>query len=125
MKLGEVSILTRDVVRLSNFYKSLLETDNNSNDAVHQTIIAEETMLTIFNDGQEREHINQNMCLAFTVDDIDKEYQRVLALGAVAGLKQFYSQCQFVSICLIAFKDFRIPTCVLFFSYQQIFNLSD
>ena len=82
MKLGEVSILTRDVVRLSNFYKSLLETDNNSNDAVHQTIIAEETMLTIFNDGQEREHINQNMCLAFTVDDIDKEYHRVLALGA-------------------------------------------
>ena len=40
MKLGEVSILTRDVARLANFYKSLLETDNNSNDAVHQTIIA-------------------------------------------------------------------------------------
>ena len=82
MKLGEVSILTRDVARLANFYKSLLETDNNSNDAVHQTIIAEETMLTIFNDGQERERGNQNMCLAFTVDDIDKEYHRVLALGA-------------------------------------------
>lgn len=82
MKLGEVSILTDDVVRMANFYKSLLETDNASNDAVHQTIIAEETMLTIFHDGQKREHVNQNMCLAFTVDDIDKEYQRVLALGA-------------------------------------------
>ena len=82
MKLGEVSILTNDVVRLSNFYKSLLETDNGSNDAVHQTIIAEETMLTIFNDGQNREYISQNMCLAFTVDDIDKVYRRVLSLGA-------------------------------------------
>ena len=81
MKLGEVSILTNDVVRLANFYKALLETDNNSNDTVHQTIIAEETMLTIFNDGQNWEYINQNMCLAFTVDDIDKEYQRVLSLG--------------------------------------------
>ena len=82
MKLGEVSILTSDVVRLANFYKHLLETDNGSSDAVHQTIIAEETMLTIFNDGQGREHIHQNMCLAFTVDDIDKEYRRVLSLGA-------------------------------------------
>ena len=82
MKLGEVCILTRDVVRLANFYKSLLETDNGSDDAVHQTIIAEETMLTIFNDGQTREHAGQNMCLAFTVEDIDKEYQRVVSLGA-------------------------------------------
>ena len=79
MKLGEVSILTRDVVRLANFYKNLLEINNGSNDAVHQTIIADETMLTIFNDGQE--HTDQNMCLAFTVDDIDKEYRRVRSLG--------------------------------------------
>ena len=80
MKLGEISILTRDVVRLANFYKSLLEIDNGSNDAVHQTIIAGETMLTIFNDGQK--HGGQNMCLAFTVDDIDNEYRRVQSLGA-------------------------------------------
>ncbi|MBD5153739.1 MAG: VOC family protein [Oscillibacter sp.] len=83
MKLGEVSILTSDVVRLANFYKSLLEIDNGSNDAVHQMIIAEETMLAIFNDGRDpQEHRGQNMCLAFTVDDIDKEYQRVQSLGA-------------------------------------------
>lgn len=80
MRLGEAGILTHDAVRLANFYKNLLETDNGSSDTVHQTIIASETMLTIFNDGQE--HMDQNMCLAFTVDDIDKEYQRVLALGA-------------------------------------------
>lgn len=82
MKLGEVCILTHDVVRLANFYKSLLEIENGSDDAVHQTIIAEETMLTIFNDGQKRDRTGQNMCLAFTVEDIDKEYQRVVSLGA-------------------------------------------
>ena len=47
MRLGEISILTSDVVRLANFYKSLLDTDNGSDDAVHQTILAEETMLTV------------------------------------------------------------------------------
>ena len=51
MRLGCVCLLTNDVVKLSNFYKALLETDNGSNDDVHQTIIAEETMLTVYNDG--------------------------------------------------------------------------
>ena len=60
MRLGEVGLLTNDVVRLSDFYKALLETDNGSKDKVHQTIIGDETMLTVYNDG----------------------YQRVLALGA-------------------------------------------
>ena len=39
-------------------------------------------MLTVYNDGLQRDRTGQNMCLAFTVDDIDKEYQRVLSLGA-------------------------------------------
>lgn len=51
MKLGEVSLLTNDVIKLADFYKELLEIDNKSNDSVHQTIIREETMLTIYNDG--------------------------------------------------------------------------
>ena len=80
MRIGEVCLLTEDVVRLADFYKRLLEIDNGSNDAVHQTIIADETMLTVFNDGQVRK--GQNICIAFTVDDLDKEYHRVLALGA-------------------------------------------
>ncbi len=81
MRLGCVCLLTNDVVKLSNFYKALLETDNCSNDDIHQTIIAEETMLTVYNDGSVKNDNNQNICLAFTVDDMEKEYQRVLALG--------------------------------------------
>ncbi len=82
MRLGEVSLLTNDVVRLANFYKALLEIDNGSNDAVHQIILAEEPMLTVYNDGTNKNNRNQNMCIAFTVDDIDVAYQRVAALGA-------------------------------------------
>lgn len=82
MRLGEVSLLTNDVVRLADFYKILLEINDDSKDEVHQTIIAEETMLTVYNDGSLKNNNNQNMCLAFTVDDMEKEYQKVLAMGA-------------------------------------------
>ncbi|MBD5468423.1 MAG: VOC family protein [Lachnospiraceae bacterium] len=82
MKIGEVSLLTNDVVRLANFYKQLLEIDNQSEDEVHQALINEETMLTVYNDGSIKNNANQNICLAFTVDDIEKEYRKVLNLGA-------------------------------------------
>ena len=61
MKIGEVSLLTNDVVRLADFYKQLLETVNQSDDTVHQVIIAEETMLTIYNDGSVKNNQNQNI----------------------------------------------------------------
>lgn len=82
MRLGEVGLLTNDVIALADFYKALLETENGSRDEVHQTIIAEETMLTIYNDGSAKNNNNQNICIAFTVDDMDREYQKVLRLGA-------------------------------------------
>ncbi len=82
MRLGEVGLLTNDVITLANFYKSLLETENGSNDAVHQTILAEETMLTVYNDGSVKNNQNQNMCIAFTVDDMEGAYQKIRALGA-------------------------------------------
>ena len=82
MRLGEVGLLTNDVIRLADFYKALLETDNGSDDEVHQTIIAEETMLTIYNDGSAKNNNNQNICIAFTVDDMDRGYQKDLKSGA-------------------------------------------
>lgn len=82
MRIGEVCLLTNDVVRLADFYKKLLDIRNGSDDAVHQTLIGEETMLTVHNDGSQKNDQNQNICLAFTVDDIEKEYRRVMELGA-------------------------------------------
>lgn len=80
MKIGEVSILTDDVVRMADFYKALLGIENNSNDPVHQILISEETMLTVYNDGNA--HSGQNICLAFTVEDIELAREKVCSLGA-------------------------------------------
>jgi predicted enzyme related to lactoylglutathione lyase len=81
MRLGEVGILTDDVLKLADFYKAILRIDNQSNDNIHQTLIAEETMLTITLDNSKKNKMNQNICLAFTVDDVDEEYKRLLDLG--------------------------------------------
>ena len=59
----------------------MLGVDNCSDDDIHQYIIAEGTTLTIYNDGTVKNNQNQNICLAFTVDDIENEYRKVQALG--------------------------------------------
>lgn len=82
MMIGEVCLLTNDVRKLADFYKQLLGIDNNSNDDTHQFIITEGTTLTVYNDGSDKNNQNQNICLAFTVDDIEKAYAKVQALGS-------------------------------------------
>ena len=82
MKIDEVSLLTNDVRKLAAFYRQLLEIESDNNDETHQFILSEGTTLTIYNDGTVKNNLNQNICLAFTVDDIDREYKKVLALGA-------------------------------------------
>lgn len=72
MRLGEIELLANNVIALADFYNDLYETDNGSNDEVHQTIIAEETMLTIYNDGSAKNNDNQDMCIAFTVASVHK-----------------------------------------------------
>ena len=74
MRIGEVCLNTNDVIRLANFYKKLLGIDNGSNAEIHQTLISEETQFTIYNDGTNKKNNNQNICLAFTVEDVELEY---------------------------------------------------
>lgn len=80
MKVGEVCLLTTDVVRLANFYKQLLDIENGSSDPVHQFLIREETSLTVLRD--DTAHTGQSAALAFTVEDIETVYQSALAMGA-------------------------------------------
>ena len=82
MKIGEVCLLTNDVRRLADFYKRLLEVENDSSDETHQFILTGETALTIYNDGTVKNNRNQNICLAFTVEDVEKEYEKLRAMGA-------------------------------------------
>lgn len=82
MRIGEVCLCTGDVIRLANFYRLLLGIEGSNDDPVHQTLLADETMLTVYNDGTEKNNCNQNICLAFTVSDMDSAYAKVLDMGA-------------------------------------------
>lgn len=73
--------MTSDVIGLASFYKTLFHIDNGSDDPVHQFIISEETTLSIYNDGIERKTNPQNICIAFTVADVEVEFERLKALG--------------------------------------------
>ena len=44
--------------------------------------LPEGTALTVYNDGTIKSNRNQNICLAFTVADVEAEYQKLLAMGA-------------------------------------------
>jgi len=82
MKLGEVCLLTSDVVRLATFYRKLMEINETSEDPVHQFIVASEPMLSIYNDGKEHSADRSPITLAFTTEDIQASYEKLLALKA-------------------------------------------
>ena len=79
MRLDEICLLTRDVPRLAAFYAAVLGVDTATDDPVHQTIIAEETMLTILHDDHAGDAPTAS--IAFSVEDVEAEYRRLLALG--------------------------------------------
>jgi predicted enzyme related to lactoylglutathione lyase len=81
MKLGEVCIETNDVVKISDFYRKILNISSDTRDEVHQFIITEGTTLTVYNNGQLKNNQNQNISIAFTVEDVDIEYERLLQAG--------------------------------------------
>lgn len=81
MYLGEVCLCTNDVIALAGFYKKLFGLEDINRDEVHQLIIDQGVEFTIYNDGTNKNNQNQNICLAFTVDDVDKEYEKLLSMG--------------------------------------------
>lgn len=81
MRLGEVCLHTENVIKLADFYKALLDIDNGSDDPVHQMLIGEETQLSIYNDGQRRSDAPGRISLAFTVEDVNAVYQKLLTMG--------------------------------------------
>ena len=77
MILAEVSLLTNDVKILSDFYKKVLNTGSDSDDAVHQTLMTEGAALTIYNDGTTKNNANQNISIAFTVENVDDAFEKL------------------------------------------------
>jgi predicted enzyme related to lactoylglutathione lyase len=81
MILAEVCLLTNNVLRLAEFYKAILNTTSDSDNDVHQEILTTGVTLTIYNDGKEKNNSNQNICIAFTVENVDDEYEKLKSLG--------------------------------------------
>jgi predicted enzyme related to lactoylglutathione lyase len=81
MNLGEVCLETNDVIKIADFYRKILNISSECRDEVHQFIITEGTNLSVYNNGDVKNNQNQNISIAFTVDDVDEEYERLLKLG--------------------------------------------
>ncbi|WP_322169996.1 VOC family protein [Acutalibacter caecimuris] len=81
MKLGEVCLLTSDVVRLADFYRKLLEAEDgeDKDDLMHQFVLVKETDLTIMKDDAPRK--GQSAVLTFTVEDIYAAHARLQEMG--------------------------------------------
>jgi len=86
MILGEICLHTNNVVKLSDFYRKILKItqENNSeknNNETHQFILTEGVTLSVWNNGELKDNNNKNISLAFTVNDVDEEYNRLLGIG--------------------------------------------
>lgn len=77
MILAEVCLLTNDVLKLAKFYKTILNTTSDSDDEIHQELSTKGVALTIYNDGTKKNNNNQNICIAFTVDNVDDEFEKL------------------------------------------------
>jgi predicted enzyme related to lactoylglutathione lyase len=81
MIFAEVCLKTNNVRRLADFYKIILNTTSDCDDDVHQIIHTSGATLSIYNDGNVIENKNYNLALAFTVESVDDEYQRLGGMG--------------------------------------------
>ena len=81
MNLGEVCLETNNVIKMADFYRKILNISSDCRDEVHQFIITEGTTLSVYNNGDVKNNQNENISIAFTVNDVDEEYERLLELG--------------------------------------------
>lgn len=81
MNLGEVCLETNDVIKMADFYRNILNISSDCRDEIHQSIIEEGITLSIYNNGKVKNNQNENISIAFTVDDVEEEYKRLLKLG--------------------------------------------
>ncbi|QUI20998.1 VOC family protein [Vallitalea pronyensis] len=81
MEFGELCLLTTNVPRLADFYKKVLRTSSDCDSEIHQAITIKGVTLAIYNNGHVKNSKNENMVVAFTVDDVDQAYERLSQLG--------------------------------------------
>lgn len=81
MVFAGVCLRTTDVLRLADFYKMILKTTSDCNDLIHQEILTNGAALAILRVDDEETRGNKSISLAFTVDSVDAEYERLTQVG--------------------------------------------
>lgn len=81
MVFSGICLIAKDVKKLSDFYKRVLQTTSDCDSDIHQEIATQGTFLAILKGDNISESGNKNMSMAFTVDDVDKEYLRLIEMG--------------------------------------------
>jgi uncharacterized glyoxalase superfamily protein PhnB len=88
MKFTGICLITKDVLRLTEFYKKILGVNAEGN-AAHIELYTKGAVLTIFSiEGMEQMAPNSmkgagrgSITLGFEVEDVDKEYERIRAFN--------------------------------------------
>lgn len=84
-----ICIITNDVTKLAQFYSKVLETRTEENE-IHAFVETEGGSLAIYSKTAAEQDMgfefdkywgSGNMCLQFTVNDVDLEYQRLNKMG--------------------------------------------
>lgn len=76
-------LMTNDVRKLSDFYQKVLKTTSDCDDEIHQEIQIEGALFAILKNEKSKKSGNTDMTIVFTVDDIDREYERLREIGVV------------------------------------------
>ena len=81
MLFAGICLVTKDVQRLSDFYQLVLQTTSDCNDEIHQEILTGGASLAILKGEDINQIGNSNMSMAFTVTDVDVEFERLQKIG--------------------------------------------
>ena len=81
MIFSGICLYTKNVRRLSEFYQLVLQTVSDCNDEIHQEISTNGAGLAILKYDSADVAGNKNMSMAFTVADVDSEYNRLQNVG--------------------------------------------
>ena len=80
MKICEVLLFSGSVRKMADFYKTVLQLSNDSDDDRYQVLQVDDIRLLIYNDGKRKPNNNQNISLSFAVSDVDGEFDRLKSL---------------------------------------------
>ena len=81
MIFAGICLMTKDVRKLADFYKKVLQTTSDYDDEIHQEVFTNGASFAILKNDENSKAGNSNMTMIFTVDNVDEEYERLKKIG--------------------------------------------